>query len=335
MNSTQREESAPNLPWVEKYRPKNMDDISSHSDIVNVLRASLASKNLPHLLFYGPPGTGKTSTILALANELYGPTFMKSRVLELNASDERGIDVIREKVKSFAKTTVTQSAPGYPSPPYKIIILDEADSMTTEAQSALRRTMETYSKITRFCLICNYVSKIIDPLMSRCAKFRFKPLDDTSVMDRILTVARGEGVICDEAVAKSLVEVSGGDLRKAIMYLQTASTIHENEPILLDSVAEIAGVVPEDVVTRVIKTWQSKRTGEIEKIANEIIRSGFSVAQLFSQISDRLVVDPHVTSKQKAKAFQVLGKSDFSLLTGADEHLQLLNTLLQLKEVIA
>jgi replication factor C subunit 2/4 len=149
------------------------------------------------MLFYGPPGTGKTSTVLALAKELYGPELIKSRVLELNASDERGISIVREKVKDFARMQLSNPSAAYraqyPCPPYKIIILDEADSMTQDAQSALRRTMETYSKITRFCLICNYVTRIIDPLASRCSKFRFKSLDQGNAKRRVEEIAEGRG----------------------------------------------------------------------------------------------------------------------------------------------
>src|SRR6266516_2720113 len=154
------------------------------------------------MLFYGPPGTGKTSTILALAKELYGPELFKTRVLELNASDERGISIVREKVKDFARMQLSNPLPSYrekyPCPPYKIIILDEADSMTQDAQSALRRTMETYSKITRFCLICNYVTRIIDPLASRCSKFRFKSLDQGNAKNRLQDIADKEGVKLEE-----------------------------------------------------------------------------------------------------------------------------------------
>jgi len=163
------------------------------------------------MLFYGPPGTGKTSTILALCKELFGyppsfiptnpsPELMKTRVLELNASDERGIAIVREKIKNFARTTVSSSVKGYPCPPYKIIVLDEADSMTQDAQSALRRTMETYSRITRFCLICNYVTRIIEPLASRCAKFRFKALDSVNTRQRIEFIAEQEHVQMEEGV---------------------------------------------------------------------------------------------------------------------------------------
>jgi replication factor C subunit 2/4 len=186
------------------------------------------------MLFYGPPGTGKTSTVLALAKELYGPDLIKTRVLELNASDERGISIVREKVKDFARQQLSNPPSGpagveyrkkYPCPPYKIIILDEADSMTQDAQSALRRTMETYSKITRFCLVCNYVTRIIDPLASRCSKFRFKSLDEGNATRRVEDIARLENVRLEPGVVETLLRCSEGDLRKAITFLQSAARL--------------------------------------------------------------------------------------------------------------
>ena len=216
-------------PWVEKYRPKTLDDVTAQSNTVTVLKRALESANLPHMLFYGPPGTGKTSTILALTRELYGPQLVKSRVLELNASDERGISIVREKVKNFAKLTVSKPSrsdlENYPCPPYKIIILDEADSMTADAQSALRRTMETYSSVTRFCLICNYITRIIDPLASRCSKFRFKALDSSNALGRLSFIAKEEGVRYHEGVLDRILEISTGDLRKAITLLQSSSKL--------------------------------------------------------------------------------------------------------------
>jgi DNA polymerase III delta prime subunit len=198
------------------------------------------------MLFYGPPGTGKTSTILALAKQLYGPELVKTRVLELNASDERGISIVRAKVKDFARQQLSvapahtimvedKEAEGgvkqiryrdkYPCPPFKIIVLDEADSMTQDAQSALRRTMETYSKMTRFCLVCNYVTRIIDPLASRCSKFRFKSLDQENAVERVEAIAKLEGVSMDAGVSQELVRVAEGDLRKAITFLQSAARL--------------------------------------------------------------------------------------------------------------
>eukprot|EP01124_Arcella_intermedia_P003465 TRINITY_DN11915_c0_g1_i1.p1 TRINITY_DN11915_c0_g1~~TRINITY_DN11915_c0_g1_i1.p1 ORF type:complete len:233 (-),score=42.48 TRINITY_DN11915_c0_g1_i1:113-811(-) len=188
------------LPWVEKYRPKTVDDISHQEEVVKTLKKSLETGNLPHLLFYGPPGTGKTSTILAIAHQLYGED-VAERVLELNASDERGIDIIRNKVKRFSSLAVSKD------PPYKLIILDEADMLTTDAQNALRRTMEHFSKVTRFCIICNYISRIIEPLTSRCAKFRFKSLGLSNIETRLEHISQQENISITPPVISAIAKV--------------------------------------------------------------------------------------------------------------------------------
>lgn len=227
-------------------RPKTLSEVTAQDNTIQILSRTLQSTNLPHMLFYGPPGTGKTSTILALAKQLYGPELIKTRVLELNASDERGISIVRAKVKDFARQQLSaapnhnimvqdDSAEGgvrqvryrdkYPCPPFKIIVLDEADSMTQDAQSALRRTMETYSKMTRFCLVCNYVTRIIDPLASRCSKFRFKSLDQANAVARVEDIAKLEGVKLAPGVSGVLIQVADGDLRKAITFLQSAARL--------------------------------------------------------------------------------------------------------------
>ncbi|RNA03190.1 Replication factor C subunit 4, partial [Brachionus plicatilis] len=232
------------LPWIEKYRPKKVDDISYQDEIVAILKKTIKSESgeFPNFLFYGPPGTGKTSTILAAARELFGPELMKTRVLELNSSDERGINVIREKVKTFAQFTPSgHRSDGKPCPPFKIVILDEADSMTSSAQAALRRTMEKESKTTRFCLICNYVSRIIEPITSRCSKFRFKPLSKEILIKRLEYICKEEKVDCDQDALATLVTCSEGDLRKAITYLQCASRL-KSVCIKSSDILEIAGV---------------------------------------------------------------------------------------------
>lgn len=261
------------------------------------------------MLFYGPPGTGKTSTILALAKELYGPEFMKSRVLELNASDERGISIVREKVKDFARMQLTNPAPGYkdkyPCPPFKIIILDEADSMTQDAQSALRRTMETYSRITRFCLICNYVTRIIDPLASRCSKFRFKSLDQGNAKKRLEEIAEKEGVPLEEGAVEALIKCSEGDLRKAITFLQSAARLVgasataqgnggdemevDKKAITVKIIEDIAGVIPDPTVDTLVKAIRPTSTGEtyqsIARVVEDMVADGWSAGQVVSQVS--------------------------------------------------
>jgi len=276
------------------------------------------------MLFYGPPGTGKTSTILALAKELYGPEMFRTRVLELNASDERGISIVREKVKDFARMQLSNPPPHYkdkyPCPPYKIIILDEADSMTQDAQSALRRTMETYSKITRFCLICNYVTRIIDPLASRCSKFRFKMLDQGNAKKRLEEIAGNENVRLEDGAVDTLIRCSEGDLRKAITFLQSASRLvgavklsvnklnghskkkrlddeEDGNPMYVDgregpmvtirSIEEIAGVIPASVVGSLIQAMQPKaRAAVYEAVAKAVtnmVADGWSATQVVTQ----------------------------------------------------
>ncbi len=184
-------------PWVDKYRPKKLEHIIHQDEIKRVLQNTVKTGELPHLLLYGPPGTGKTSIILALGYELFGPHLMDERILELNASDERGIDTVREKIITFAKESINSVDPKYPCPPYKIIVLDEADAITLDAQSALRKVIESSSKITRFCFTCNYIDKIIDPIVSRCVKFRFKPIDKNSIVERLKFIAHRERIKLD------------------------------------------------------------------------------------------------------------------------------------------
>ncbi|KAK4499620.1 hypothetical protein PRZ48_010138 [Zasmidium cellare] len=326
-------------PWVEKYRPKSLDDVTAQDHTVTVLRRTLQSANLPHMLFYGPPGTGKTSTVLALAKQLYGPELMKTRVLELNASDERGISIVREKVKDFARMQLSNPPSGpageeykkkYPCPPYKIIVLDEADSMTQDAQSALRRTMETYSKITRFCLVCNYVTRIIDPLASRCSKFRFKSLDEGNAAKRIEDIAKLEGVKLEDGVVDTLLRCSEGDLRKAITFLQSAARLvgamqsgtaenkkrkrktvadddddamdidsasasADSKSVTVSAIEEIAGVIPDNTIDRLLtaitpKSKSAAPYGPIAQAVEDLVAEGWSASQIVNQLYDKIVI---------------------------------------------
>ncbi|KAI8374187.1 replication factor C subunit 2 [Radiomyces spectabilis] len=323
-----------NKPWVEKYRPKTMDDIASQEQAVLVLKKALQSDNLPHLLFYGPPGTGKTSTILALAHELYGP-IMRSRILELNASDERGIQIIREKVKDFSRSTVTQTVSGYPCPRFKIVILDEADSMTNDAQSALRRTMETYSATTRFCLICNYVSRIIEPITSRCAKFRFKPLPMDDLTLRINMICDSEKVKLAPGAMDALIRASNGDLRKAITFLQSGSNLHKDEDLTSKTINEMAGIIPPETLNILISTWETNDYKQIQQAIQTMMNAGYSAENILTQLHEEIVRNENLTTLQKSKISQVLANADIDLIHGADEHLQILNLMLSISSIIA
>lgn len=261
-------------PWVEKYRPNKIDDIYHQKEVVAALRKSVSSGKVPHMLMYGPPGTGKTSTILALAKELYGPEFYRSRVLELNASDDRGIGMVRDKIKKFAQKKITKSPDtAYPCPPVQIIILDEADSMTNDAQAALRRTIEVYSAQTRFCIICNYVSKIIEPLASRCVKFRFEPISDEQQVKRLEYICSQESISYEPSALTALVDVTEGDLRKSIMMLQSAGRSFEGEKVKDSDIYEISGRIPKDYIDDIwAKLSDSKSNEDIStEIAEDVI----------------------------------------------------------------
>lgn len=269
------------------------------------------------MLFYGPPGTGKTSTILALAKSLFGPALYRSRILELNASDERGIGIVRDKVKNFARAQLSQPTgldaayrAQYPCPPFKIIILDEADSMTQDAQSALRRTMEQYSRITRFCLVCNYVTRIIEPLASRCSKFRFKSLDNMAAGVRVQDIARAEGLNLEDGVVETLIRCGEGDLRRAITYLQSAARLvgaarvsakdADDDAEMTDagssgpgiitvrSIEEIAGVVPETILDNLVQAMQPKGSGsayeDVSRVVTDLVADGWSATQVVGQV---------------------------------------------------
>ncbi|KAI8903138.1 P-loop containing nucleoside triphosphate hydrolase protein [Gorgonomyces haynaldii] len=307
-------------PWVEKYRPKTLDQITAQQETVQVLMNSLKTENLPHLLFYGPPGTGKTSTCLALCREMYGSEF-KSRVLELNASDERGIDVVRDKIKNFAKLSVKNDK----LPPYKIVILDEADSMTQDAQSALRRTMETYSKITRFCIICNYLSKIIDPLASRCAKFRFQPLQKQESVDRLRYICQMEQIEATDDGLEALVDIAEGDLRQAITLLQSG---HSLNPVLNKQVVyDMTGTIPQSLMDRIMTSWQSKNAQQVQQALQHLFSFGYSGSQLLHQMHKLITGDSQLSSLERSKYSVLLAHCEKKMLDGADEQLQLLHLL--------
>jgi len=252
---TESEKPAPNLPWVEKYRPNGLDELISHEDIINTIRTFIKNDKLPHLLFYGPPGTGKTSTILACAKEIYPAKLFSSMVLELNASDDRGIGIVRGQILNFASTrTIFNSG-------YKLIILDEADAMTNDAQNALRRIIEKFTDNVRFCLICNYLSKIIPALQSRATRFRFGPLKEDQILPRLEHVCQEEKINITEDGKKALMTLSQGDMRRVLNILQSCA-------MAFDTVSEY----------NVYKCTGHPQKADISNVVNWALNEDFSTA---------------------------------------------------------
>ncbi|XP_011504561.1 PREDICTED: replication factor C subunit 4 [Ceratosolen solmsi marchali] len=313
-------------PWVEKYRPKTVDEVVEQDEVVEVLRQCLSGQDFPNLLLYGPPGTGKTSTILAAARQLFG-TMYKERILELNASDERGIQVIRDKVKSFSQLTASHiRSDGKSCPPFKIVILDEADNMTGAAQSALRRTMEKESHTTRFCLICNYISRIIQPLTSRCTKFRFKPLGEEKIIQRLEYICNEEDLKAEKSVLKTVVDASGGDLRRAITCLQSVTRLKgKGIEITIDDVLEISGIVPVKWLDDLLKVCETKNYNEVEAYVDKFMLEAYSASQVVDQLNDIIIYSNILTDKQKALIAEKLAICSYRLLEGGSEYVQFMN----------
>lgn len=243
--------------------------------------------------------------------------------MELNASDERGISVVRDKVKTFAMGAVGNQSG---VPPFKLIILDEADSLTGDAQAALRRTMETYSKVTRFCIICNYVSRIIEPLASRCSKYRFKPLDRDNMMTRLRLVCEGESVDASDETLEAVLKVSGGDMRKAITFLQSASQLYGGS-IKPENVVEISGVVPDKALDNLLNNC-AKQTGSFStarSASQGILAAGYPITIVLERLSEAIIKDESLSGAQKAAISERIASAEKKLYDGADEELQLVD----------
>jgi replication factor C small subunit len=308
-------------PWTEKYRPKSLKDIVGQKEIAHLLKAYVKEKNMPNLLFAGPPGIGKTTAALALARDLYGEDY-RENLLELNASDERGIDVVRGKIKDFARTVSLGDVP------FKIIFLDEADSLTNDAQNALRRTMELYLNVTRFILSANYSSKIIEPLQSRCSVFRFRPLKNEECAEMIERVAHGEKLEVDKEAVEALLYVSEGDMRRAINALQGASLHSEN--ISSDSVYKSAARAEPGEVKEMMELALGRKFIEArKKLHHLMINYGMSGEDVLIQMY-RTVDSLSISEREKVTLVDKIGEYNFRLVEGANEMLQIEALLAQM-----
>lgn len=317
------------MQWVEKYRPQKLDEIATQHNIINSLRNGILTKNIPHLIFYGGSGCGKTSTIMALAKELFGEKNISKRIIELNASDERGINVVRDKIKLYANQSVNFDDN---IPPWKIIILDEADTMTADSQFALRRIIEEYSKITRFCFICNYHNKIIDPIISRCSLFCFKPILENDIFNKLREISINEKFNCSDNLINKIIKISRGDLRKAINYLQKCFNSYDesfNENIL----EEVSGIIPNHIFDELTKNIFDKNLINIDKLIKKIYLEGYSLVNQILLLHD-FIINSNLSNQQKAKIITKITDVDQNLIKGCDEYIQFIRILYYIVSVL-
>ncbi len=301
--------------WIEKYRPKNLSEVVGQQDVVERLRSYVATRALPHLLFTGSAGVGKTTCAVALAREMFGDTW-NMNFRELNASDERGIDVVRNQIKQFARTAPLGDST------FKILFLDEADALTQDAQAALRRTMENYTETCRFILSCNYSSKIIDPIQSRCAIYRFRPLTDEAISEEMARIAKKEGINIDEGAYVALTYVSLGDMRKAINALQGAAIVSDH--VTAENIYAItSNAKPQEIADLLSRCLEGDFETAERMLHALMYYKGIAPNELVNQLYREISRSTSLDRRLKVDLIDHLGETDFRMSEGADADIQM------------
>ena len=306
--------------WTEKYRPKKLDEVVGQEHVVNRLKAFVREGTIPNMLFAGPAGVGKTTCAIALARELYGENW-RQNFMETNASDERGINVVRGKIKDFARTKPIGAG-------FKIIFLDESDALTPEAQQALRRTMEKYASTTRFILSCNYSSKIIPPIQSRCAIFRFKPIEKEKMKSHLRKIGQQESIEITEDGLDAVVRVAEGDMRQAINILQAVGIT--SKKLTDEAVYEVAASLKPEETKEILRlSLEGKFVQARERLINLMINRGLSGLDVIKAIH-REILSMEIDDRKKAFLIDKLGEYEFRIVEGGTEDLQIEAFLAQL-----
>ncbi len=299
--------------WTEKYRPKRLKEVINQKHVVERLKSFVRNRKIPHMIFAGPPGTGKTCCAIAIAREIFGENW-RQNFQETNASDMRGIDVIRTRIKNFSRIRPIGES-------FKIIFLDEADALTSDAQNALRRLMEMYSNVTRFILSCNYSSRIISPIQSRAAIFRFKLLSKENVFEYMKRIEKGEKLKIEKKALEALYLISGGDLRKALNILQASATLEKK--ITKDTIYEVAAQAePKEVVDMINHALNGKFLDAREILKELLLKRGISGQDIIKEVSNQLY-KLDVSDKTKIELVERVGEFEFRLNQGGNEQLQL------------
>ena len=304
--------------WTERFRPSSFDEVVGQQEIIKRVKSLVQALNIPHLLFAGPAGTGKSTLALIIVKELFGAKW-RENYLELNASDERGIDVVRQKVKDFARTKALENIP------FKVIFLDEADALTKEAQQALRRTMENYSGTCRFIMSCNYSSRIIDPIQSRCVVFRFKLLEKKDVAEVIKRIAKRENLKIEESAIETIYEASEGDCRRAINLIQTTASISMNiNSEMIDMI--LSSSKPKDIKVILDYALSGNFLAARDKLLDIMLKESLPGTDIIKAIQKEiwhLQIEPEI----KVRLTEKTGEIEFRMTEGSDEFVQLQSLL--------